>query len=288
MRDAKGRAIRLIGSTGNIDELKRVEEALKSSEERYALATEAATEGIYDWNVETGNLYVSGYARRYWGFPKGALKNRHWGERVHPEDFPAYRQAVIDHFKGRTRVLDHEMRVRNARNEYRWVIDRGIAVRNAEGRAIRLVGAENDITERKRAEIAAREALEHQQASAEVLSAISSSIADTAPVFDKILESCQRLFAGTIVGLNLVRADGKLHIGAYQGAHREEFERIFPIPVTRDSGSGLAIVARRIVHYPDARRADVPARTRQGCRSIGIRSVIFAPLLWEGLGLGKL
>src|SRR4029453_3658479 len=96
-----------------------------------------------------------------------------------------------------------------------------------------------------------REALEQQKGSGEVLRAISSSIADTAPVFDKILQSCQRLFAGTIVGLNLVGDDGRLHIGPYHGAHREEFERIFPIPLTADSGSGRSIVERRVVHYPD-------------------------------------
>src|SRR5439155_22217949 len=54
-----------------------------------------------------------------------------------------------------------------------------------------------------------RESLEQQKASGEVLRVISSSIADTAPVFDKILESCQRIFAGRIVGLNLVRDDGR-------------------------------------------------------------------------------
>ena len=133
-----------------------------------------------------------------------------------------------------------------------------------------------------------REALEQQKASGEVLKAISSSIADTAPVFDKILESCQRLFAGTIVGLNLAREDGMLHIGAYQGAHREEFERIFPIPLTPESGSGLCMLERRVVHYPDAERGEVPERTRRGCRAIGVKSVIFAPVLWEGRGLGAI
>jgi signal transduction histidine kinase len=134
-----------------------------------------------------------------------------------------------------------------------------------------------------------KEALEQQGASAVVLQAISSSIADTAPVFDKILESCQRLFAGRIVGLNLVREDGMLHIGAYHGAHREEFERIFPIPATSESGSGLSIVERRVVHYPDAAHGkEVPTKTRQGCRAIGIKSVIFAPLLWEGRALGAI
>ena len=134
-----------------------------------------------------------------------------------------------------------------------------------------------------------REALEQQKASAEVLGAISSSIADTAPVFDKILESCERLFAGRIVGLNLVQEDGLLHIGAYHGAHREEFERIFPLPVTQESGSGRSIVEQRVIHYPDTEHGeDVPAKTRRGCRIIGIKSVIFAPVLWEGRGRGAI
>jgi PAS domain S-box-containing protein len=134
-----------------------------------------------------------------------------------------------------------------------------------------------------------KEALEHQKASGEVLGAISGSIADTQPVFDKILDSCERLFAGRIVGLNVVREDGKLHIGAYHGAHRQEFERIFPIPITGESGSGLAIVERRVIHYPDAQDgAEVPVRTRQGCRAIGVKSAIFAPVLWEGRGLGAI
>jgi signal transduction histidine kinase len=134
-----------------------------------------------------------------------------------------------------------------------------------------------------------KEALEHQKTSGEVLSVISSSIADTAPVFDKILESCERLFAGRIVGLNLVREDGLLHIGAYHGDHREDFERIFPLPVTPESGSGLSIVERRVIHYPDTEHGeDVPARTRQGCKAIGIKSAIFAPLLWKGRGVGAI
>jgi signal transduction histidine kinase len=134
-----------------------------------------------------------------------------------------------------------------------------------------------------------REALEQQKASGEVLGAISSSIADTAPVFDKILESCQRLFAGRIVGFNLVREDGMLHLGAYHGAHREEFERTFPYPVTAESGSGLSIVERRVVHFPDVEHGeDVPERTRQGCETLGIKSVIFAPVLWKERGTGAI
>ena len=128
-----------------------------------------------------------------------------------------------------------------------------------------------------------REALEQQRASAEVLGVISSSLADTAPVFERILESCERLFAGRIVGLNLLGADNLMRIGAYHGPHREQFERIFPV------GPGRSIAERRVIQYPDTEHGpDVPSQTREGCRAIGVRSVIFAPVLWEDRALGNI
>ena len=95
--------------------------------------------------------------------------------------------------------------------------------------------------------------------------------------------------SGRIVGLNVVGDDGLIRIGAYQGPGREELERIFPLPVNSNSGSGLAIVEARVVHYPDAQHgAEVPPATRQGCAAVGIRSAIFSPVLWEGRGVGAI
>ena len=131
-----------------------------------------------------------------------------------------------------------------------------------------------------------KEALDQQRASGEVLAAISSSIADTTPVFDKILSSCERLFSGKVAGINLVSDDGLLRIGAYHGPGREELERIFPMPTDSESGSGAAILARSVVHYPDTQSGDVPERTRAGCRAVGYKGVIFAPMVWEGKGIG--
>ncbi len=132
-----------------------------------------------------------------------------------------------------------------------------------------------------------KEALEQQKASADILGTISSSIADTQPVFDKILKSCERLFAGRQVGINLVDADGKIRIGAYHGPGREELERLAPFPPGDGSGSGAAIVHGRVMHYPDTYDgADVPEATRRGCRAIGVKSAVFAPMMWEGRGIG--
>ena len=132
-----------------------------------------------------------------------------------------------------------------------------------------------------------KEALEQQKASAEVLGTISSSIADTQPVFDKILDSCERLFEGHQMGINLIGEDGLGHLGAYRGPNRESFEKYYPVPVGNDSGTGRAIRARNVVHFPDVREAsDVPQVLRNTAAVAGIRSVIFAPMMWEGRGVG--
>jgi signal transduction histidine kinase len=132
-----------------------------------------------------------------------------------------------------------------------------------------------------------REALDQQKASAEVLQVIGSSVADTQPVFDKILESCQRLFEGRHVWINLVGEDGAVHLAAYKGADRDAFESIYPLPLTRESGSGTAILDRRVAHYPDVECGDdVPVHTRRGCRPIGVKSVLIAPMLWEDGAIG--
>ena len=131
-----------------------------------------------------------------------------------------------------------------------------------------------------------KEALDQQKASAEILEVISSSVADTQPVFYKILESCERVFAGRNVGINLVGEDGAVHLAAFHGP--EDFKRHFPIPLTEESGSGSAILQRSVMHYPDVEAPGVPDYARRGSKLAGIRSVLIAPMLWEGRGIGSI
>jgi signal transduction histidine kinase len=134
-----------------------------------------------------------------------------------------------------------------------------------------------------------KEALEQQKASAEVLQVISSSVADTRPVFDKILESCERLFEGRNAGIALVGDDGAVHLGAFHGPGREALERHFPFPLSEESGSGAAILQRRVMHYPDVEGGtDVPEYMRRGARIASYKSIILAPMLWEGRGIGAI
>src|SRR5439155_11648251 len=126
-----------------------------------------------------------------------------------------------------------------------------------------------------------------QRASGEILAAISSSLADTKPVFDVILQSCQRLFAGETVGVTLVREDGMLDIGG-RGPEFDELKKLFPQPLTPDTSSGIAILERRVLVYTDIESEDMPERSRAGCRAIGTQSMVFAPMLFEGRGIGTL
>jgi signal transduction histidine kinase len=134
-----------------------------------------------------------------------------------------------------------------------------------------------------------KEALDQQKASADILAVISSSIADAQPVFDRILASCEQLFAGKLVGINLMDDDGLIRAGAYHGRGREKYEKVFPLPLSPDSGSGRAILERRVLHYPDVMNGrDVPEGLKRGCATTGIKACLIAPLLWEERGLGAI
>jgi GAF domain-containing protein len=131
-----------------------------------------------------------------------------------------------------------------------------------------------------------QEALQQQKASAEVLAVISSSVADTKPVFAKILDSCKHLFGGDELDVLLVDGQGRLQVAAYVGDAREAVMATFPAQV-EGSAPGRAITERRVVHYADVvNDPGTPPVLRRMGKVAGYHSVAFAPMLWEGRGIG--
>ena len=133
-----------------------------------------------------------------------------------------------------------------------------------------------------------KEALEQQTATAEVLQVISSSVADTAPVFEKILDSCERLFGTQHLGIVVVRDDGMVHPAAIRGSIVRTMTRTLPMPVDQ-STTGRALRERRIVQITDiAEMAESNAWARGTVDQVGRFSAAWVPMLWEDRGIGSI
>src|SRR6266478_731662 len=132
-----------------------------------------------------------------------------------------------------------------------------------------------------------QEALEQQKATSDLLQVIGNSVADTAPVFEKILDSCQNLFATEQLGIFLVQ-DGQVHVPAWRGGALEAMVATLPRPVEQ-TATGLVIQSRNILHLPSAAAMpNMPPTVRSVYERIGDYSLASAPMLREQRGVGAL
>ena len=133
-----------------------------------------------------------------------------------------------------------------------------------------------------------QEALAQQTATSDVLRVISGSVADTTPVFEKILDSCEKLFATEQLGIFVVQPDGQVHAGAWRGAAFEAVIDTLPRPVEQ-TATGIVIQNKGVLHFPSTALAtELPHTVRDLKDQIGDSSMAWAPMLGEERGVGSI
>jgi two-component system cell cycle sensor histidine kinase/response regulator CckA len=135
-------------------ELSRINRALRESEERYAIAVEGSNDGIWDWNLLTGEVYLSPRWKKMLGYTDKEITSDRdvWKKLMHPDDYPRTREILGDYLEGRIPHYEFEGRFRHKNGSWRWIFNRGICLRDERGKPCRMAGSHSDITERKTAE----------------------------------------------------------------------------------------------------------------------------------------
>lgn len=158
-RDANGRPVRAAGSVSDMDAQIRAEEALRASEERFALAVLGSSDGIWDWSIDKDEMFMSERAQALYGLTPGpdTRRREEWRAAIqlHPDDVPHQLQSVEGHLAGGP-AYDGHWRVLHQDGQYRWVRIRGICERDAAGRALRLAGSVSDVDAQIKTEAALR------------------------------------------------------------------------------------------------------------------------------------
>lgn len=152
--DEEGKLINFIGLQTDVTGRIQAEAALRESEERYALAVQGANDGIWDWNLKTGKVYYSARWKAMLGYQEHEIGDaiEEWLDRIHPEDMHWVKRNLKEHLDGLTPHFEQEYRVMHRDGGHRWILCRGLAVQDAEGKTTRMAGSQTDLTAWKQAE----------------------------------------------------------------------------------------------------------------------------------------
>ena len=130
---------------------KQQEQALKQSQERYSLATHAGKTGVWDWNISTQYFYIDDSIKQLLGYKQHELADdlSTWLSLVHPDDVDFLKQAFKKYLLGESKAYQVEHRMIHRDGRVLWMLERGEALQDANGKAYRVIGTSSDITEHK-------------------------------------------------------------------------------------------------------------------------------------------
>lgn len=133
------------------EELELNRNALIVSEQRYELAVEGADCGIWDWDLENNIVYFSPKWKKYLGYKDKEIENTYdaWENLLHPEEKVHVSLKIKEYILAKKGSYENTYRMRCKNGEYKWILSKGNAIRNDDGKVVRIAGSHTDITEHK-------------------------------------------------------------------------------------------------------------------------------------------
>jgi PAS domain S-box-containing protein len=138
----------------DITKQKKAEDVLKEAEERWRFALEGGNQGVWDWNVQTGDIFFSDSYKKLYGYGPDDLKGRieEWETMIHPDDRAKMTRAIDQHTHKTDPYHESIYRVRTKDGNYKWILGRGMLIRNEGAEPLRMIGTHTDITKQITAE----------------------------------------------------------------------------------------------------------------------------------------
>lgn len=127
-------------------------DTLAKKEERFRQVIDATSDGVWDLDIDNDTGFLSPASYRSLGYEPNAfpMTGQAWRDRVHPDDLKQILQSHTDCVEGKSAGFEAEFRLRTKEGSWKWILSKGtVAERNADGKAVRMVGTHVDITERK-------------------------------------------------------------------------------------------------------------------------------------------
>jgi len=154
LRDARGDVLRWYGTSEDIHEERLADQGRRDLEERYRLAVQATNDAVWDYDIVNGVVDWSDNSAGIFGAsdPLGRTPIGWWEERIHPDDRVRIEASLRAAIEAQVSRWSESYRFRRDDGSYADMLDRGFIIRDADGRALRAVGAMADLTERHRAE----------------------------------------------------------------------------------------------------------------------------------------
>jgi PAS domain S-box-containing protein len=218
IRDDNGTPIRMVGTNTDISRRKRAEQALADSEERFSLAMLGSSDGLYDWDLETGNFYYSPRWYEMLGYSGDELEGttQPWEQLIHPDDLPRITKFQNDWMKSDAKSTEIEVRLRHKDGHYVDILSRSILVRDSDGTPTRMVGTNTDISARKRAEKALLE-------SEEKFRAMTENTTDFIVIFD--FEGLHKYVSPSVIRATGMDAEDLIGQPVYDFIHSEDKQK---------------------------------------------------------------